>query len=114
MEIQGDLAITGDIHHPLFGQIVARMERLEADLADERWARQQLEADLSEERSARQLLEHETKQGPSMQSIPTHGVRDWEHFEINGVHHVTVANAGNDVTPHVDSTIYRWRLRWTF
>lgn len=47
-----------------------------------------------------------------VQSIPTKGARDWEHFEVNGETYLAIANqeeSEKDRNPRdIDSVIYRW------
>lgn len=42
------------------------------------------------------------------QSIPTNGATDIESFVINGETYLAVANGSNDVTPNIDSFIYKF------
>eukprot|EP00043_Microstomoeca_roanoka_P019077 m.209073 g.209073 ORF g.209073 m.209073 type:complete len:244 (+) comp16936_c0_seq5:421-1152(+) len=42
------------------------------------------------------------------QSIPTKGARDWEHFVMDDVHYLAVANVRNDSTRKVQSEIFTW------
>eukprot|EP00049_Salpingoeca_infusionum_P007446 m.121108 g.121108 ORF g.121108 m.121108 type:complete len:466 (-) comp13702_c0_seq1:114-1511(-) len=44
----------------------------------------------------------------SIQQIPTFGAFDWEHFVINGVHYIAVANYHNDVSFEIPSQVYKW------
>eukprot|EP00043_Microstomoeca_roanoka_P012905 m.125576 g.125576 ORF g.125576 m.125576 type:complete len:465 (+) comp15623_c0_seq1:149-1543(+) len=44
----------------------------------------------------------------SIQKIPTLGAFDWQHFTIDDVHYLAVANFYDDHTLHTDSEIFRW------
>ncbi len=44
----------------------------------------------------------------SIQTIPTSGAQDWEHFTINGEDYLAVAQYFDNSSHKIDSKIYRW------